>query len=88
MSKLLFNLDQYVQEANSWNAIFGKGPYDLNNAKDRQDLANKIDSELSPENLTCDGELPAHQVQVRYKRLTAAADELRQLDPSVTFYEY
>ena len=87
MSKL-FGLAQYVQEANEWNKIFGKGPYDLTKAKDRQELANKIDGELSPENLTCDGELPAHQVNVRYKRLTAAAEELRQLDPKVVFYGY
>lgn len=87
MSKL-FSLEQYVEEANSWNKIFGKGPYDLNSAKDRQDLANKIDSELSPENLTCDGELSPGQVRVRYKRLAQAADELKALDPTVTFYEY
>ena len=87
MSKL-FSLEQYVEEANSWNKIFGKGPYDLNNAKHRQDLANKIDSELSPENLTCDGELSPGQVRARYQRLTQAADELKALDPTVTFYEY
>ena len=87
MSKL-FSLEQYVEQANSWNKIFGKGPYDLNNAKDRQDLANQIDSELSPENLTCDGELSGAQVRVQYQRLAQAADELKALDPTVKFYEY
>jgi hypothetical protein len=43
---------------------------------------------LSPENLTCDGELPRNQVHARYKLLTKAAFELKQLDPSVKFYEY
>jgi len=43
---------------------------------------------LSPENLTCDGELPRSQVQARYRQLTAAARELKQLDPSVKFYEF
>ena len=47
-----------------------------------------IDSDLSPENLTCDGELPRSLVQKRYKELTMAAKELQKLDPSVKFYEF
>jgi hypothetical protein len=60
----------------------------LLNAKDRQRIAESIDSDLSPENLTCDGELPRSQVQARYKFLTRAAQELQSIDPAVTFYEY
>jgi hypothetical protein len=47
-----------------------------------------IDSALSPENLTCDGELPRAEVQRRYKELMTAARQLKKFDPSVTFYEY
>jgi hypothetical protein len=47
-----------------------------------------IDSALSPENLTCDGELPRAEVNRRYKELMTAAKQLKQLDPSVKFYEY
>jgi hypothetical protein len=47
-----------------------------------------IDSALSPENLTCDGELPRAEVNRRYKELMTAARQLRQLDPKVSFYEY
>jgi hypothetical protein len=47
-----------------------------------------IDSDLSPENLTCDGEMPRSQVQARYRALTAAAKELVKLDPSVKMYEF
>jgi hypothetical protein len=36
---------------------------------------------LSPENLTCDGELSRAQVQARYKELMAVAHDLAQLDP-------
>jgi len=43
---------------------------------------------LSPENLTCDGELPRAEVNRRYKELMTAAKQLKKLDPSVTFYEY
>jgi hypothetical protein len=60
----------------------------LQNATDRQRIADSIDSELSPENLTCDGELSRSQVQTRYRALTAAAKELKQLDPGVKFYEF
>ena len=82
------NLKAYVEHKNQFAAIFGQNPLDLNSAQDRQKIADSIDSELSPENLTCDGELPRSQVQARYRRLTAAARELQKLDPAVKFYEY
>jgi hypothetical protein len=47
-----------------------------------------IDAALSPENLTCDGELPRAEVNRRYKELMTAAKQLKKLDPSVKFYEY
>jgi len=81
-------IEQYVDQKNSWGRMFGNKPLSLLNAKDRQRIAESIDSDLSPENLTCDGELPRSQVQARYKFLTRAAQELQSIDPSVTFYEY
>jgi hypothetical protein len=81
-------LQNFVAQKNHWNSFF-KGPqYSLNTAKDRQALADMIDSALSPENLTCDGELPRAEVQRRYKELITAAKQLKKLDPAVTFYEY
>jgi len=47
-----------------------------------------IDAALSPENLTCDGELPRAEVNRRFKELDTAAKQLRKLDPTVKFYEY
>lgn len=81
-------LEQYVDQKNSWGKIFGSKPLSLMNAKDRQKIADSIDADLSPENLTCDGELPRSQVQARYKMLTRAAQELQSIDPAVTFYEF
>ncbi len=81
-------LEQYVEQKNRWGALFGNRPLSLLNAQDRQRIAESIDSELSPENLTCDGELPRSQVQARYKMLTRAAQELQSIDPEVTFYEF
>jgi hypothetical protein len=81
-------LEQYVDQKNSWGKMFGSKPLSLLNAKDRQRIAESIDSDLSPENLTCDGELSRSVVNARYKMLTRAAQELQSIDPSVTFYEY
>jgi hypothetical protein len=81
-------LNAYLKQKNSWNAVFGTPAITLATAQDRQRIAEMIDSELSPENLTCDGELSRTAVQQRYRQLTGAARELKQLDPAVTFYEY
>jgi hypothetical protein len=47
-----------------------------------------IDAALSPENLTCDGELPRAEVNRRYRELVTAARQLKKLDPAVSFYEW
>ena len=82
------NLLEFVKQRNAFNKMFGSKPLDLTVAADRQRVAEIIDSALSPENLTCDGELSAAQVRSRYKELTRVAAELRALDPNVSFYEY
>ena len=81
-------LTAYLDRKNSFAKLFGKKELSLQNSKDRQIIADSIDCDLSPENLTCDGELPRSVVQSRYKQLTSAAFELKQLDPSVKFYEF
>jgi hypothetical protein len=81
-------LQKYIDQKNRWNAIFKGKQYEINTANGRQEVANSLDSDLSPENLTCDGELPRSQVQAKYRTLTAAANELKRLDPSVKFYEF
>jgi hypothetical protein len=77
-----------VDSKNSWGRLFGSKPLSLQNAKDRQAIADSIDADLSPENLTCDGELTRSQVQAKYQRLTRAARELQTIDPKVKFYEF
>jgi len=81
-------LKEYVNQKNSWNALFNKKGLSLTSAEDRQRIADMIDSDLSPENLTCDGELPRATVIARHKQLTRVAKQLLALDPSVKFYEY
>jgi hypothetical protein len=80
-------IEQYVEQKNKWRAVFNQKPMSLLNGADRQAIANSIDSELSPENLTCDGELRGAQVRDKFRYLTRCAEELLSIDPSVTFYE-
>ena len=80
-------LEQYVANKNKWRAIFNQPALSLLNAKDRQAIADGIDSEMSPENLTCDGELPRSVVQMKVRNLTRCAEELLTIDPTVSFYE-
>jgi hypothetical protein len=80
-------LTALVAQHNAWDAIFGSPALDLAVAADRQRIAAKIDSALSPENLSCDGELPISQVRARYRALNKAAEQLQKLDSTVKFYE-
>lgn len=81
-------LNAFVERENKWSAIFNGKPLSLNSSADRQKIADKIDSQLSPEHLTCDGELSASEVRARYDFLTRAAQELMSIDPTVKFYEF
>jgi hypothetical protein len=80
-------LQAYVDGKNKWNAIFQGEQFELKTAKGRQRVADALDCDLSPENLTCDGELSRAQVQKRWQALNSAALQLQALDPAVTFYE-
>ena len=81
-------LTTYVDRKNSFAKIFGSKELSLQNARDRQAIADALDCDLSPENLSCDGESSASRVRARYKTLTQAAKELLALDPSVKMYEF
>jgi len=80
-------LEQYVEQKNRWNKIFGNKELSLLNAKDRQTIANSLDADLSPENLTCDGEIRGAALRTKQQYLFRCAEELLSIDPSVTFYE-
>ena len=84
------DLQQYVARKNEWYALFGKQSnyLDLSKPADRQRIADALDADLSPENLTCDGELSRAQVISRKKFLDAAAKQLQALDPAVQMYVY
>ena len=83
-------LEAYVEQENKWAQAFNKKakPLSLLNAADRQRIAESIDCRLSPENLSCDGELSRAETNRRYRMLTRCAEELLSIDPSVKFYEF
>ena len=80
-------LQAYINQKNKWNAIFRGEQFELETAKGRQRVAESLDADLSPENLTCDGELSRGQIRAKHSALTAAATELSRMDPSVRIYE-
>jgi len=81
-------LQTFIDQKNHWNSFFKGAQYEIKTAAGRQKVADMIDSALSPENLTCDGELSRTEVNRRYRELMTAAKQLKKLDPAVTFYEY
>jgi hypothetical protein len=88
MERNMQALRKFIEQKNHWNSFFNGEQYEIATAKGRQRVADMIDSCLSPENLTCDGELPRSEVNRRYRELMTAAKQLKKFDPAVTFYEY
>ena len=70
-------LEAYVESKNNWNKIFGTPAmtFPLSQA-DANDLMNSIGSELSPENLHCDGEASITHVRAKHKHLTTVQKQL------------
>jgi hypothetical protein len=80
-------LNDYVEGRNRIRAMFRQRPLSLDDPKDRQQLADDISCSLSPENLTCDGEIPRSVVEKKYRMLTQVRQQLLRMDPAVSFYE-
>ena len=85
-------LNALIAQENQWCSMFNSkfAVYEVATAQGRERVAKMIDAKLSPENLSCDGELSISQTQARYRALTAAAQDLIKMDPSVAqcMYEF
>ncbi len=85
-------LTTFIDNKNRYASLFRgqrtEPVYEVQTAAGRKRVAEMIDSDLSPENLSCDGELPRTEVNRRYRELTAAAKDLVKLDPTVAQYMY
>lgn len=77
-------LEQYVEQKNAWGKIFGSKPLSLLNAEDRKKIADSLSADLSPENLTCDGEVRGRALQQKANYLYRCANELTSIDSTLT----
>ena len=83
-------LNTLIAQENQWSSIFNSKfvAYEVSTAQGRQRVAKMIDAKLSPENLSCDGELSRAEVNRRFRALTSAAQDLLKLDPSMAQFMY
>jgi hypothetical protein len=83
-------LNALIKQENSWASIFNSKfvAYEVATVAGRRRVAEMIDAKLSPENLSCDGELSIAQTRARYRALTSAAQDLVNLDPSMAQFMY
>jgi hypothetical protein len=72
-------LNEFIAQENKFAAIFGNKLVDANNITedDAQALFARLDSNLSPEALTSDGEAKKSVVARRYKLYTGAIKDLQ-----------
>jgi hypothetical protein len=78
-------LTEYVQTRNAFAKIFGKPVINLSKITktDIQNLMDDLENDLSPENLTCDGELSGARLVQKANKLKAAYSELQTLSYKV-----
>ena len=80
-------INAYVLQANEFRKVLKQPLLSLDNPEDRKRIAWKISNGLSPENLSCDGELSRSETQKRFTFLSRSAKELLALDPTVSITE-
>ena len=75
------NIIRYADNANTLSRIFGiQTSYRISQQADRISLRAMLKDELSPEHLTCDGELSMKQAKVKYDYFTQCLRELDEID--------
>lgn len=74
-------LDNYLFQKNFMAGVFGGRTYDVYNLTeiDIDCLLQDLDYELSPENLTCDGELRGLGLKNKRRMLEGAMAELKKM---------
>lgn len=74
-------LTEYLQTRNAFAKLFGTPPINLEKANKTQieSLMSELEDELSPENLTCDGELSGARLVRKANSLKAAYTELQAI---------
>lgn len=73
---------EYFQTAVAMGLMFGQ-KVDLPTVKNAKEWMDRIENELSPENLSCDGELRGRALMTKRARLLDAAKYIQTLLPAV-----
>jgi len=61
-------LKTYIDRYNQWETIFGGTPITFPlSQKVVDDIARRLDGDLSPENLHCDGEISVSEANQKYR---------------------
>lgn len=78
MSRTYFN--DFLQEKNSMCRLFGTPELSVPSSfGEAMEILDMIECDLSPENLTCDGELSGQQVLDKQRRLNGARNYVLQI---------
>jgi hypothetical protein len=74
------NLETYIERQNVWRGYANLPLFDINNlsAYDVTELSSSLSSDLSPENLHCDGEITITQARAKYAFYVKVAKELNK----------
>jgi hypothetical protein len=81
------NIQDYVEDLNDVRDILDMPRLSLMRAEDRQRIADRISSDLSPETITCDGERDPDEIAARYRYMSRVAQELLSIDPTLSIEE-
>ena len=72
-------LVKFVDQHNHWNSFFSGSKINFPlSQQDVTDIAQSLDSALSPENLHCDGEISVAEANAKGNRLMHVVDDLEQ----------
>lgn len=79
------HLQTYLDQQNFWRVHQGKAPLDIATLTvvQAQNVMDSLECSLSPENLSCDGELSRAQVNARYRQFTGAMKAIGVMFPQV-----
>ena len=75
------HLEKYIEGKNWVRRMFKDPEIDANNlsVQDIKNLLDSIDGDLSPENLTCDGELRGAKLKAKHTMLLGAQKQLNKM---------
>ena len=73
------NLQAFIDDQNMWGSFFNTPAITFPLSQVQvNDLANSLDSKLSPENLHCDGEISVAEANAKYNFYAKVYRELEQ----------